>query len=204
MCLGVPGKVLEIDGLLAVVDFWGVKKQVRLDIIDQDVVPGDYVLNHAGFAIRRIPESEISETLALYDELLSRVRNLPGVEYAGITSKLPLRGGSNGGVLVQDQVYDPAVSHGLVEYTFVGEDYHEAMGIPLLRGRTFSAAEDRSDGTPVAILNRSLAEQAFPGEDPLGRQVQALWDQEARDFTVVGVVAEARDWRREDGAQPEL
>ncbi len=72
MCLGVPGKVVAIDGLIATVDFWGVRKQVRLDIVDQPVAPGDYVLNHVGFAIRRIPSEEIAETLALYEELLEQ------------------------------------------------------------------------------------------------------------------------------------
>jgi len=70
MCLGVPGRVIEIDGLLATVDFWGVRRQVRLDVVDEPVAPGDYVLNHVGFAIRRIHESEIETTLALYEELL--------------------------------------------------------------------------------------------------------------------------------------
>ncbi len=70
MCLGVPGKVLEIDGLNATVDFFGVRKQVRLDIVDEPVKPGDYILNHVGFAIRRIPHEEIEETLRLYEELL--------------------------------------------------------------------------------------------------------------------------------------
>jgi len=63
---------VSIDGDIAQVDFWGVTKPVRLDVIDTPVVPGDYVLNHVGFAIRRIPESDIAETLALYDELLQR------------------------------------------------------------------------------------------------------------------------------------
>lgn len=72
MCLGVPGKVIEVDRDLeiATVDFWGVKKQVRLEICDAPVSPGDYILNHVGFAIRRIPPEEAAETLALYDELL--------------------------------------------------------------------------------------------------------------------------------------
>ncbi|MBL8626988.1 MAG: HypC/HybG/HupF family hydrogenase formation chaperone [Myxococcales bacterium] len=74
MCLGVPGRVLSIDGMIAVVDFWGVKKQVRLDVIDEPVVPGDYLLNHVGYAIRRIPPEDIAETLAMYDELLGEVR----------------------------------------------------------------------------------------------------------------------------------
>lgn len=70
MCLGVPGKVLSIDGLTAVVDFFGVTRELRLDIVDTPVVPGDYVLNHVGFAIRRIPPDEVQETLALFDQIL--------------------------------------------------------------------------------------------------------------------------------------
>jgi hydrogenase expression/formation protein HypC len=73
MCLGVPGRVVSIDGLVARVDFWGVARDVRLDIVDTPVAPGDYVLNHVGFAIRRIPEEEVEETLALYDRLLEEL-----------------------------------------------------------------------------------------------------------------------------------
>jgi hydrogenase expression/formation protein HypC len=71
MCLGVPGKVLEVDGFVATVDFWGVRRQIRLEIVDEPVAPGDYVLNHVGYAIRRIPAEEIGETLALYESLLN-------------------------------------------------------------------------------------------------------------------------------------
>jgi hydrogenase expression/formation protein HypC len=70
MCLGVPGKVIETDGLTATVDFWGVHRQIRLELCDEPVAPGDYVLNHVGFAIRRIPAEEIGETLELYESLL--------------------------------------------------------------------------------------------------------------------------------------
>jgi len=70
MCLGVPGRVIEVHGNRAIVDFWGVRRQVLLDVVDEPVAPGDYILNHVGFAIRRIPESEIAETLALYEQLL--------------------------------------------------------------------------------------------------------------------------------------
>ncbi len=70
MCLGVPGKVIAIDGLSATVDFFGVRKELRLDIVDEPVQVGDYVLNHVGFAIRRIPPEEVEETLALFDEVL--------------------------------------------------------------------------------------------------------------------------------------
>ena len=72
MCLGVPGKVLTVsdDGVTALVDFFGVRRELRLDIVDEPVKPGDYVLNHVGFAIRRIPDEEVQETLALFDQIL--------------------------------------------------------------------------------------------------------------------------------------
>jgi hydrogenase expression/formation protein HypC len=61
---------VAVDGSLAIVDFWGVQRQVRLDVVDEPVQPGDYILNHVGFAIRRIPPAEIAATLELYEELL--------------------------------------------------------------------------------------------------------------------------------------
>jgi hydrogenase expression/formation protein HypC len=70
MCLGVPGRVVNVDGNIADVDFFGVRRQTRLDLVDEPVGPGDYILNHVGFAIRRIDASEIEETLALYELLL--------------------------------------------------------------------------------------------------------------------------------------
>ena len=71
MCLGVPGEVTSVDGLQATVDFWGVEKEVRLDTVDAPVEPGDYILNHVGFAIRRIPEEEIAETMELYESFVT-------------------------------------------------------------------------------------------------------------------------------------
>ena len=70
MCLGVPGRVVEVRDNLAVVDFFGVTRQVRLELVDEPVAPGDYILNHVGFAIRRIPERDIEGTLAMYEQLL--------------------------------------------------------------------------------------------------------------------------------------
>jgi hydrogenase expression/formation protein HypC len=75
MCLGVPGKVIEIHETMATVDFWGVRRQVKLDIVDEPVKVGDYILNHVGFAIRRIPEESIAETLSLYEMLMREAEN---------------------------------------------------------------------------------------------------------------------------------
>lgn len=70
MCLGIPGEILEIDGHEARAEFWNVEKTVRLDIVGDTVEEGDYVLNHAGFAIRKIPEEEVEETMAIYESFL--------------------------------------------------------------------------------------------------------------------------------------
>lgn len=71
MCLAVPGRVVSISGPLATVDFGDVQKEIRLDVVDETVDVGDFVLNHAGFAIRRIPEEEALATIELYDSLLA-------------------------------------------------------------------------------------------------------------------------------------
>ena len=70
MCLGIPGEILEIDGDEARAEFWNVEKTVRLDIVGDTVEEGDYVLNHAGFAIRKIPEEEVDETIEIYESFL--------------------------------------------------------------------------------------------------------------------------------------
>jgi hydrogenase expression/formation protein HypC len=71
MCLGVPGKVIAISGNTATVDFWGVTRDVLLDVVDEPVTVGDYILNHVGYAIRRIPAADVGETLALFEQLLA-------------------------------------------------------------------------------------------------------------------------------------
>jgi hydrogenase expression/formation protein HypC len=70
MCLGIPGRVVSVREGFAEVDFWGIRREVCLDIVDEPVAPGDYILNHVGFAIRRIPAEDIAQTLALYESLL--------------------------------------------------------------------------------------------------------------------------------------
>ena len=88
MCLGVPGRVVSVDGSIAVVDFWGVSKQIHLDVVDQPVAPGDYVLNHVGYAIRRIPTEEIEATLALYEELLRHAADADDLMAADVRGEI--------------------------------------------------------------------------------------------------------------------
>ncbi|MFC7019351.1 MULTISPECIES: HypC/HybG/HupF family hydrogenase formation chaperone [Haloarcula] len=68
MCLGIPGEVLEIDGDEARAAFRGAEKWVRIDVVGDDLSVGDYVLNHAGFAIRKIPEEQVERTVELYEQ----------------------------------------------------------------------------------------------------------------------------------------
>jgi hydrogenase expression/formation protein HypC len=69
MCLGVPGKIIALDGTTAVADFWGVRRKIALDIVDEAVSVGDHVLVHVGFAIRRIAPEDLAETLAFFEAL---------------------------------------------------------------------------------------------------------------------------------------
>jgi hydrogenase expression/formation protein HypC len=69
MCLGVPGRVVSIDGDAAVVDFGGVARSVRLELVDEEVRVGDHVLVHVGFALRRIAAEDLETTLAFFASL---------------------------------------------------------------------------------------------------------------------------------------
>lgn len=71
MCLGVPGRIVEIRALIATVDFWGVRRDVAIHIVDEPVNVGDHVLVHVGFAIRRIPPEDVAQTLEFYRQLAS-------------------------------------------------------------------------------------------------------------------------------------
>ncbi|HLA40246.1 MAG TPA: HypC/HybG/HupF family hydrogenase formation chaperone [Candidatus Glassbacteria bacterium] len=70
MCLGIPGRVENISGSTAKVSFGGALREVSLDLVDEPVARGDYLLVHAGFALERIDEREALETLALLKEAM--------------------------------------------------------------------------------------------------------------------------------------
>ncbi|MGE5664234.1 MAG: HypC/HybG/HupF family hydrogenase formation chaperone [Deltaproteobacteria bacterium] len=68
MCLGIPVRVMEVDGQSAVVDVGGARREISLLLLD-DVIAGDWVILHAGFAIQKLDEEEAEKTLALLREL---------------------------------------------------------------------------------------------------------------------------------------
>ena len=78
MCLGVPGQIVEVTNAKeATADFWGVRKAIRLDNLDDRVAIGDYVIDHAGYAVRVIPPDDVADTLALYEVLLTEAGEDP-------------------------------------------------------------------------------------------------------------------------------
>lgn len=77
MCLGLPGQIVSIAKQTAVVDFWGTRKSVRLDNLTDRAVVGDYIIDHAGYAVRVIPPADVADTLALYEVLLAEAGEDP-------------------------------------------------------------------------------------------------------------------------------
>jgi predicted permease len=111
------------------------------------------------------------------------VEVLPGVESAGGTSHLPMQSNSNTMYDVVGQEAPTPQQRPLAEYCFVLPGYFTTMDIVSLRGRNFNE-RDRPDTRPVVLVNEMLAELHWPGDDPIGKQVE-FWG-ETRE--IVGVV----------------
>jgi len=77
-----------------------------------------------------------------------------------------------------------------VKYEGVVGDYFRALGIPLLRGRTFLRADNSTNGAPVVVCSETLARKIFPNEDPIGKFVQ--FDNEEKKFEIIGVVGDVK------------
>ena len=69
MCVAFPGKIIEIKENEAIVEIFGVKKRVFLELLPEEVEIGDYVLSHAGFAIHKVDKKEAEETLEMVKEV---------------------------------------------------------------------------------------------------------------------------------------
>jgi predicted permease len=127
---------------------------------------------------------------AFYEQLLPRLRNLPGVKAVGIATVLPGQGyGGDSRFSIPEH---PAPAPGTMLNAVVrGADpgYFHAMQIPLKRGRSFDESE-RLDKARSVIISESFARRYFPGEDPLGKHIKALDFQGVppQGFEVVGVV----------------
>jgi predicted permease len=134
--------------------------------------------------------AEPRRAMLFYDELLVRVRALPGVQAAEATSHLPLLGGGSGFAFeVEGKPYMKGTLAPTTAEHSVTPGYLEAMGIPILRGRSL-AHIDRGESLRIALINETMARQHWPGQDPLGKRFKAVNDKEW--ITVVGVARDVK------------
>jgi len=72
MCLAIPSKIVTIDNLVATVDVYGARRDINLMLLPEEVIVGDYVLVHAGFAIQKVERDIAEESLELIKETFER------------------------------------------------------------------------------------------------------------------------------------
>ena len=128
---------------------------------------------------------------AFYNEVLQRVRALPGVQSTGLTDSVPLEGGSMQPIAVEghpvvDMSHQPEVA-----VRVASPGFFSAMRIPLLRGRDF-ADGDTSTSLPVVVVSASLAKQFWPNENPIGKRLTMTF-QPGFVREVIGVVGDVKD-----------
>jgi putative ABC transport system permease protein len=165
-------------------------------LMTENVVTAEVTLNGDRYA-------NTDAAVRYADALAGRASALPGVTAAGITSKLPLEGGQNDGVLVNDERFDPKVKRHFTEVSGITPGYFAAVGLHLLKGRTLQLG-DRTSTDFGVVVNRRLADECWPGRDPIGMSIRANSAQP--DFTchVVGVVEDVRQWGPKTDPNPEI
>jgi putative ABC transport system permease protein len=147
-----------------------------------------------------LPDARYEEDaprIAFYDQLLPRLRNLPGVRAASAVMGLPLSGLD---IIISFQVSGrppvPPAQQPAMQVRVATPDYFSTVGIPLKRGRAFT--EDDKAGAPrVVLITESAARQYFPGEDPIGKTITLGWGRgpgkPRAGGEVVGIVGDVKD-----------
>jgi putative ABC transport system permease protein len=166
-----------------------IRSFARLQSVDPGFRP-DHVLTMQ----LTLPENRYSggKVGLFYQQLVERLQTLPGVRFAGIARKVPLSSGVDASLnfIVEYRPVEAPADQPRAKYRAVSADYFDALGIPLIRGRYF----DRTDGekTPgVVLINETLARRFWPNEDPLGKRIQAGFDDRIWG-RIVGIVADVK------------
>jgi len=143
------------------------------------------------------------EVTATFHELASQIEALPGVEHVGLSGSLPLTGHNVGSSLwIEGRVLAARQQAPSVRWQYVFPGYFRSMGIPLLRGRDFTVA-DQERTAHQTIISESLARANFPGEDPIGKLVYYGTQQEKPEWhEVIGVVGDVRHGSLEEVPVP--
>jgi predicted permease len=152
--------------------------------------------DHAVTAFYGLPHQQYS-TQAAVDAfntvLLTKLRQLPGVQAVGLTDLLPIGGGNGNTVFVPEGYIAPKGAGLILAWPpHVIGGYFRAAGIPILRGRDFTEA-DRAGAPLVVIVNRTLAESYWPGQDPIGKRIKiGVPETPLPWMTVVGEIADIK------------
>ena len=134
-------------------------------------------------------------------ELLETLTRKPGVQSAGLATYLPLSGLDNGwSFVIEGRPPLPVGTYNMAKYRPASAGYFETIGIPLLRGRSFTPS-DTADSPWVTVINDSMAREHWGGQDPIGRRLQfgaEKWR------TVIGVVGDVRHEGLDGETKPEM
>ncbi|MGI9088310.1 MAG: ABC transporter permease [Chthoniobacterales bacterium] len=136
------------------------------------------------------PESMV----VFYDQLLARIRALPGVEAASVITPLPLSGSNMATTFDIEEHPLPEGQQADAASRVAGVDCFKALGIPLLQGRVFTES-DQLKTQPVVIVNERFAQKFFPGQNVVGKRIQpgmAIGDEKASMRTIIGVVGNVK------------
>ena len=134
----------------------------------------------------------------LIDGVLARLRGAPGVRAAAASFTAPMAGAPNRGIWLDDRPMQPSSQGPSADFQAVTPDYFRALGISMIRGRSFDAQDDMRRPA-VAIVNEAFVDRYLADRDPVGR---VLTSGGSRRHEIVGVVANARYRRVEEPAAP--
>jgi len=131
-----------------------------------------------------------------YEQLAGNVAALPGVESAALVNHVPLEGDIWGlSFTVEGRPVPPPAEVPGAAHRVAGPGYFQTIGATLVRGRDFEAADSR-EAPRVVIINETLAQRFFPGEDPIGKRIKlGRPDSPDPGRTIVGVVQDVQQWR---------
>jgi predicted permease len=129
--------------------------------------------------------------VAFFREALERVKSLPGVRSAGMSSLMPLSGDDSTRFLDVPGFAGRALDDHVVHVNYVSAAYFETMGTPVMKGREFSSQDD-AGGPKVAVVNETLARFYFAETDPIGRVVRIGRQPDAPPIEIVGLVKDSK------------
>jgi putative ABC transport system permease protein len=165
-----------------------IKSFVKLRNTDPGFDPRNTLTASLSLASVRYEKDE--QITSFYDQLIERVRALPGVESVGAVSPLPLSGNGMSYSFVLLDRPEPPPGQGLsASARFITPDYFRAMAIPLRKGRVFTD-QDKTGTPPVLVVNEAFARRYLPGEEPLGKRMRLGFGR--IEGEIVGVVGDVR------------